>query len=104
MKPSQDHVTSYLQDRRHNMCAETRHELTRPDMRPLLASTTDRMALSTSRCPGRQFIQLFRAWDTALATCGNKIKGRSDLEQISMVLRGSNTIYSVKINYRGPKR
>ena len=29
---------------------------------------------------------------------------KTKLEQISMVLRGSNTIYSVKINYRGPKR
>ena len=26
------------------------------------------------------------------------------LEQISRVLRGSNTIYSVKINYRGSKK
>lgn len=35
----------------------------------LLASPTVLIALSTSLCPGRQFTLLFRAWDTALATC-----------------------------------
>lgn len=42
--------------------------LTESASRLLLASPTVRMALSTSRCPGRQFTHRFRAWDTALAT------------------------------------
>ena len=34
----------------------------------LLASPMLRRAMSTSFWPGRQFTQLFREWDTALAT------------------------------------
>ena len=45
---------------------------------------------------------------TALTVVTRKLEvslgHKTKLEQISMVLRGSNTIYSVKINYRGPKR
>lgn len=42
----------------------------------LLASPTMRMAASTSRCPGRQLTQRFRACDTALATCGEAKSGQ----------------------------
>lgn len=44
-------------------------QLTESESSLLLASPTMRMAASTSRCPGRQLTQRFRAWDTALATC-----------------------------------
>lgn len=43
-------------------------QLTESESSLLLASPTMRIAASTSRCPGRQLTQRFRACDTALAT------------------------------------
>lgn len=51
-------------------------QLTESESSLLLASPTMRMAASTSRCPGRQLTQRFRACDTALATFREAKRGQ----------------------------